>query len=136
MTNFTPEMVEKARKANSAEELLAIAKENNIEMAAEEAEIYFGQLNAKIGELSDDELDAVAGGGCKTSSGRTVVSSGCECFNGCYESIISKTSFNDAFVRSDNLTLRQSWFMFSCLNTCGSCRYLEFEGKTGVCGKS
>ena len=62
MKNFTAELIEKAKAAKSAEELLALAKENNLEITADEAKIYFEQLNAN-GEVSDDALDAVAGGG-------------------------------------------------------------------------
>ena len=64
MNNLTPEMIEKAKAARSAEELLALAKENNVEMTEEEAKTYFAQLNPKCGELDDDDLDAVAGGAC------------------------------------------------------------------------
>ena len=41
MKNLTPEMIEKAKAAKSAEELLALAKENNVEMTADEAKIYY-----------------------------------------------------------------------------------------------
>ena len=61
--NFTPEQITKAKAAKSAEELLAIAKENGLELTEEEAKKYFEQLH-KEGELSDEELDNVAGGGC------------------------------------------------------------------------
>ena len=64
MKNLTPEMIEKAKTAKSAEELLALAKENNVEMTADEAATYFAQLNPKSGELNDDDLDNVAGGAC------------------------------------------------------------------------
>ena len=64
MKNLKPEMIEKARTAKSAEELLELAKANNVEMTADEAKTYFAQLNPKSGELNDDDLDAVAGGGC------------------------------------------------------------------------
>ena len=64
MKNLKPEMIEKAKAAKSAEELLELAKENNVEMSADEATIYFAQLNPTSGELSDDDLDNVAGGGC------------------------------------------------------------------------
>lgn len=57
-------MVEIAKSAKSVEELLALAKENNFEMNEEEAKTYFAQLNPKSGELDDDDLDNVAGGGC------------------------------------------------------------------------
>ena len=57
-------MMEKARAAKTAEELLEIAKANGVEMTADEAATYFAQLNPKSGELDDDDLDAVAGGAC------------------------------------------------------------------------
>ena len=64
MKNLKPEMIEKAKAAKSAEELLEIAKANGVEMTADEATTYFAQLNPKSGELDDDDLDAVAGGAC------------------------------------------------------------------------
>ena len=64
MKNFNAEMIEKAKAAKSAEELLELAKENNVEMTADEAATYFAQLGPKSGELDDDDLDAVAGGAC------------------------------------------------------------------------
>ena len=64
--NFTPEQLTKAKAAKSAEELLALAKENGIELTEEEAAKYFADLH-KEGELSDDELDNVAGGTCYSS---------------------------------------------------------------------
>ena len=64
MKNLTPELIAKAKAAKSAEELFALAKENGVELTAEEAKTYFAQLNAN-GAVSDDELDAVAGAdGC------------------------------------------------------------------------
>ncbi len=56
-------MIEKAKEAKSAQELIALAKENGTELSAEEADVYFAQLH-KTGELEDDELDSVSGGGC------------------------------------------------------------------------
>ena len=61
---FTDEMIEKAKNAKTAEELLELAKAENIEMTAEEAAKTFADLH-KSGELSDDELDNVAGGLCE-----------------------------------------------------------------------
>lgn len=63
MEILTASVIEKAKKTKSAEELLAFAKENGVEMTKEEAETCFAQLHV-TGELSDGELDAVAGGGC------------------------------------------------------------------------
>ena len=68
MENLTPEMIEQAKAAKSAEELLEIAKANNVDMTADEADTYFAQLGPKSGELDDDDLDNVAGGACKSSA--------------------------------------------------------------------
>ena len=62
MKNFTPEMIEKARNAKTAEELLALAKANGVEITADEAATYFAQLNPKSGELGDDSLEDVSAG--------------------------------------------------------------------------
>ena len=66
MTNLTPELIAKAKAAKSAEELLELAKANGIELTEEEAKTFFAQLNTN-GAVSDDDLEAVAGGGiCET----------------------------------------------------------------------
>ena len=64
MKNLTNEMIEKAKVAKTADELLEIAKANGVEMTLDEATTYFAQLNPKSGELTDDDLDNVAGGAC------------------------------------------------------------------------
>ena len=69
MKNLTPEMIEKAKAAKSAKDLLAISKENGVDMTEDEAATYFEQLNPKSGELDDDDLDAVAGGACYNQDG-------------------------------------------------------------------
>ena len=61
---FDEDLIAKAKQANSIEELMALAKENGYPMDEKEAEFYFKKLH-KTGELSDDELDNVAGGGCR-----------------------------------------------------------------------
>ena len=61
MKNLTPEIIEKAKAAASADELIAIAKENGLEITSEEAKTFFEQLNAN-GAVADEELDLVAGG--------------------------------------------------------------------------
>lgn len=65
-SKITPELLEKAKQAKSAEELLTLAKENDIELTEENAKAYFEQLNPPKGELSDAELDNIAGGGCNS----------------------------------------------------------------------
>ena len=50
---MSKELVTKAKEAKNPEELMALAKENGVELTEESA-----------GELSDSELDNVSGGGC------------------------------------------------------------------------
>lgn len=64
MTNFNNELLEKAKQAASAEEILALAKKNGVEMTEEQANACYAKINHTSGELSDDELDNVVGGGC------------------------------------------------------------------------
>ena len=64
------ELIAKAKQAKTPEELMALAKENGVELTEESAKAYFNQLNPKTGELADDELDNVAGGGCQSDNGR------------------------------------------------------------------
>ena len=141
MIKLTSELIEKAKSAKTAEELLALAKENSVELTAEEAAAYFAQLNPASGELSDDELDSVSGGGCETSSGHTIVTSELKCFTGQYSPNYyyvdygyTKQSYT---ARTDNEVLRKLWYNnCSGENRCGNCRHLEFTGGTGYCGKS
>ena len=64
MKNLTPEIIEKAKAAKTAEELYEIAKANGVEMTEDEAKNYFEQVAPKSGELDDEDLDNVAGGAC------------------------------------------------------------------------
>ena len=59
--NISKELIEKAKTAKTAEELLEMAKEESVEMSAEQAAEYFVTIHAS-GELSDEELDNVSGG--------------------------------------------------------------------------
>ena len=66
------EIIQKARKAESVEALIALAKENKIELSEEEAKAYFSHLHQN-GELADDELTNVAGGQCKNGDKYVVI---------------------------------------------------------------
>ena len=59
--NISKELLEKAKTAKSEEDLLAMAKAEKVELTEEEAAKAFAELH-KMGELSDEELDNVAGG--------------------------------------------------------------------------
>lgn len=57
-------LVEKAKEAQSAKELSIAAKEAGITLSDPVAEKMFNDLHSDERELSDTELDNVAGGGC------------------------------------------------------------------------
>ena len=55
------ELLEKFKAAKSVEELVEMAKANGAEIAPDKAEELFAKLNAQ-GELSDEDLEKIAGG--------------------------------------------------------------------------
>ena len=59
------ELLEKAKSAETAEELRKLAKAEGVELTAEDAEKAFARLY-KSGVLADEELDNVSGGGCNS----------------------------------------------------------------------
>lgn len=61
--DFTAEQLKKISEAKSAEELIALAKAEGIEISEEEIKAKFDAMH-KEGEIADDELDNAAGGGC------------------------------------------------------------------------
>lgn len=56
-------MMAKAKEAKTVAELMELAKAENMELTEEKAQDLFARLHAE-GELNDDELDNVSGGGC------------------------------------------------------------------------
>ena len=61
-TKITKEMLEKAAKCKTADELIALAKKEGFELTKNEAVAYLDELQNV--ELDEKALDKVAGGGC------------------------------------------------------------------------
>lgn len=121
------ELLEKAKAAKSPEELLSIAKENDYQLTEEEANAYFEQIS-KSGELTDEELDNVAGGGAMTcyNHDRPVIS----VFNHCDYWTCSKC--NGLWIATDGKDAchcgsNQRSF------TCRTCKYKIYEGGLWMC---
>ena len=120
--NFTNEQLAKAKAAKSAEELLALAKENGIDMTEEEAAKYFAELN-KEGELADEELNNVAGGAC--------YSSGVSGPNGYHEyAIVSPLSAAED-CEKNGIHPSDAENKNFCANFCYQCRY--YFTADGIC---
>ena len=127
---FTPELLEKAKKAESAESLQALAKENNYDMSAEEANAYFAQLH-KSGELSDEELQNVSGGGCR-NNGHLVVTVVYRCdlwkckVDGSGSKYVERTIYNEGTSLNKCAWCGRD---VSCL----SCQYCKYEKGLWLC---
>ncbi|MBR4159310.1 MAG: Nif11-like leader peptide family natural product precursor [Spirochaetia bacterium] len=61
-SKITKEMMEKAAKCETAEQLIALAKTEGFEITKAEAEAYLTEIDNM--ELDSESLDKVAGGGC------------------------------------------------------------------------
>ena len=61
-SKITKEMLAKAAMCETADELVALAKTEGMEITKAEAEAYLAELDNI--ELDSDSLDKVAGGGC------------------------------------------------------------------------
>lgn len=120
------ELLEQAKKAKSAEELMSLAKENGMELTKEEAEAYFAQLN-KSGELSDEELDNVAGGGCHNKDGRLVVTVWYNCSDFTCKKCGQKNT-GDHFHIIDG-------YRTNYMQQCQFCKYISYEGGLWLCNK-
>ncbi len=122
------ELLKKAEEAESVDALLSLAKENKIELSKEKAEKIFTRLH-NDGELGEDELSSVSGGGCsklsvpKYAIGHYVKINGsryndllglCDCKYNCW--IVKGYNF-------DYIGRRQ--YELACAN-CGNQRY-EYE---------
>ena len=125
------ELILKAKDAKSAEELLAIAKENGVELTEESAKAYFEQLH-KTGELADSELDNVSGGGCY-HDGKLVVThlNGCDYWRCCkcgekgmiFGDNVIAGSYKHACNKDSDLLLA----------VCGNCKYCIADGGLLLC---
>ncbi|MCI7594774.1 MAG: hypothetical protein MSS92_00925 [Lachnospiraceae bacterium] len=123
MKNLMAELKEKAKAAKNPEEIQAIAKENGMEdFSLESAKAYYEQLH-KEGELSDEELDNVAGGACclYNDDGRMITTA----LNSCPDGFHCDVCPWDHNEHSPNCTERGRF--------CRSCRYLSIEQGLWLC---
>ncbi|MDE5883549.1 MAG: hypothetical protein K2H29_00475 [Oscillospiraceae bacterium] len=126
--NFTPELIAKARQEKSPEALLALAEANNITLTQDEARDYFAQLHEQCnqsGELSDDELDNVSGGGCYYGDGRLVVTLAYYCKR--YRCNLCNQEFSPGVLDSH-------WCIRGSVSSnCSTCVYKSNKGMRMLC---
>ena len=125
------ELLAKAKSAKSPEELIGIAKENGMELTEESAKAYFELLSPKTGEISDEELENVSGGGCYKGN-RLIVT----CWNNCDGWICKKCKVTWKEVWFDNG--RNSSYYRCCSKceeglSCSTCDYCSYEKGMWLC---
>lgn len=122
------ELVVKAKNAASVEEILQLAKENEVEITPECAQAYFAHLH-RTGALNDEELDNVSGGGCH-HEGKLVVSA----LNYCDDWICERCGKHQHNTihghRCDRETSQEKSNIFAC---CSSCKYCIYEDGLWLC---
>ena len=115
---LSEELIAKAKGTKTPEELAALAKESSIDLTEEEAKAYFEQLHPKTGELSDDELDNVSGGGCGTTYYEA-----CMANSYCSDYICSRCGSRGIIVRNGELRcsgcLAYNPRCWNCMNSIG-----------------
>ena len=128
MENVKPELIEKAKKAKSAEELRALGRENGMELTEEQANAYYAQFHPTSGEMADDELENVAGGGCHSGDGRLVVTIGYECSHWV-------CTCGNTYTKTEVWGHSVSSVCTSCGKTscCNNCRYMSYEKGLWLC---
>jgi hypothetical protein len=126
------ELILKVKGVKSAEELFALAKENGMELTAQSANAYFEQLN-KSGELSDGELDNVAGGGCYEIGGdRLVVTTINSCGHWRCEDCGGKNQ-SKGYPETPYHRCKEGGPITHSNLTCGCCKYCSYEKGIWYC---
>ena len=125
------EMVSKGMKANSAQELKEMAAEQDWNMTDEDAKAYLDELQKykadSTGELSDDELDDVSGGGCHKDN-RLVVT----VFHKCWRfKCICDSNLPFSIQQKDVMkgTCSYCYRSYKCRN----CKYITYEKGLWLC---
>lgn len=128
MKNLNPELLAKAKQAKSTAELLALAQENGMKMTEEQAGAYYAQLHPTAGEMADEELENVAGGGCNADDGRLVVTVGYNCDNWV-------CTCGNSYSRVEVFGHNPRDICTRCRRTrcCQNCKYMSYERGLWLC---
>ena len=123
------ELLAKAKETKTPGELMAFAKENNMEMTEESAKAYFDLVHPKTGELSEDELKNVSGGGCHKNDGRMITT----VFNDC-KHWLCKYDGETWMNSRDGFGVKTSVCKKCATSaTCNNCKYCSYEKGLWLC---
>lgn len=68
MKKATPEQIEKIKDCKTAEEIIVAAKAEGFEITSEQVDKILKMIFPPNGEISDEELDNIAGGSSKDNN--------------------------------------------------------------------
>lgn len=128
------ELMLQTKETKTAEELIALAKENGIELSEADAKLYF-DMN-KNGSLSDDVLSDVSGGGAYTiRDGYLIVTNFHECdrwkCDKCggdrieYTRVASESGWDWAH--------KCGGYPNGCGKSCQTCKYMTYRFPFQIC---
>ena len=124
------EMMLKAEAAKNIEELMALAKENGLELSEEDAKKYLEMK--KSGELSDDSLADVSGGaGYTVIDGYLIVTR----YHSCHRWHCEKCGF-DACITMNGVSVHScpdSPLDYGTGISCLNCKYQEYRFPYNIC---
>jgi len=129
------ELILKAKEAKTVEEILTIAKENGLDVGIEEAEMYL-KMNRESGELSDEDLDNVTGGGVYTLRGGYLIVTN---FHECHRWICDScggTDFEYMRVGSESgwaYAHQCGGHPHGCSKGCSTCEYMDYRFPFQIC---
>lgn len=129
------EMISKAQKAESAQELLAIARENGLDLSPEDAQRYIDVKNQN-GELPDEVLDGVSGGAAYTLRGGYLIVTN---FHECDRWRCSKCGGSDfSYTQVANeqgwgIAHKCSGYPNGCGKSCQTCKYETYRFPFQIC---
>lgn len=131
MKNLTPEIIEKARDAQNPEELRSLAAAHGWEMTPEEGEAYFARLCPAMGELADEELENISGGGCHGSDGRMITT----VLNHCYSKYYTCKLCGEGcdFDTKGDVILKCTIRSALDPGFCQSCKHCTYERGLWIC---
>lgn len=129
------ELILKAKDAKNADDILAIAKENGLDVNLEDAEMYV-QMNRESGELSDEALDSVTGGAAYTlRDGYLIVTNFHECDRWKCDSC-GGTDFKYMQVASESgwaWAHKCGGHPHGCGKGCSTCEYMKYRFPFQIC---
>lgn len=75
------EIIKKAKNVKSKEELMVLLKDNGVDITADKVDELYQEI-CSYGEIGDDDLDKVSGGGCYSPEGylKTTIGYGCDLY--------------------------------------------------------